>query len=174
MLDNKNSLIMVEGVAGSGKTTLVNFLSRELNFPVYQKISSKNYLDDCFEYLAISRLYNTNVKLIQDRSFLSFVSYHSDYIPLLYDFASNLSKWKFAKIIFLYSDYDKILANIKSRGDIYDLNIETEKDIHVDILGMNKLLNLAVPDKLVLRYKVDEYTGNWKKEVLDKIILELE
>lgn len=189
--------IAISGNIGSGKTTLVDILSKRLGFtPYYEKIDNP-YLDDFYKDMnrwafqlqiaflgkKIEQLFSIleeGSNIIQDRTM-----YEEAYI-----FVENLKSMGLIAtrdyntymhffnvissvipqpdvVVYLKASTDTLLSQIFKRGREYELNIEREYLESLNLL-YERWINEIYKGKVVV-IDMDEYDFFLNPEILDKI-----
>jgi len=153
-------MIIIEGPDGSGKSTLVQYLRRELGRtvmkPYYPKVNQLSY------YLHSGPLYNG---YLLERYYLSEVVYprfklNRDPMEDWKQYLIEAALYQYAPVIFyLRPDRETIVANIKRRGD--DYVSESEVD-----------LMLSEYDKAIKRSHIPSIQYDYTKDKVDNKIEE--
>ncbi|RKJ28240.1 hypothetical protein D7X33_42715 [Butyricicoccus sp. 1XD8-22] len=118
------TVIIVEGVDGAGKTTLINELSSQLNYDVVKGSSFE--LSSCTN----EELYNkfNDMTTLDNVVFDRFIYSNEVYAPLYKDFALLTDEQRReierkmshkAIIVYLYADTETLIDRINVRGDDY-------------------------------------------------------
>jgi len=151
----KYPYIVVEGNIGSGKTSLVKMLSKEISaYPIYEEFSDNPFLPKFYEdsekyafplelsflaerYHQLKKKLNTrdlfHKNIIADYYFIKSLIFSEITLSedefILYKKLFNIINQKLPKpdlLIYLYSDIERLQKNIKKRGRSYESKITYE------------------------------------------------
>lgn len=165
----RNGLIIIEGCSGVGKTTLAEYLELMINFPIYEQIGFHTELKNVWsEHVAISQLYNTNLRIIQDRSLISWCYYHRDFVPVLSWWAQNLQRWDFSVVICLFSSPSLVMEKIRNKKEGYD-NHYTEESIRSEMDVFKELCGY-ISDDVLIKYEIVDSTNSWLWHIYEEIL----
>jgi hypothetical protein len=174
---DKNTIVIVEGPRGSGKTPVVDtlvmsgltqykclFIPPELG--TYDGFLSWNTSEQSYaEMLAISNAYDFGCNVVMHRGVMSWCAYNcsvSQYKIRLGKWFEVLSKWKCPIIVCLDSDNDKLEQNVLKKGWDGNTDIATPDKFR-------EMYNL-VPDDMKIYYKINDYDSNWIFDIECKIM----
>jgi thymidylate kinase len=144
--------IIIEGADGSGKSTLVRYLSATTGYPVVHRSKPKNEEDRLNMMAEYKKAAESGSNEIWDRSFYSEMVYgkvmrDKSYISSvdMIELEQILSK-KGAMVIFATGDANDLWHNCKSRGETYIESVEQiwELDNEFNKLFFSKLHLLPI------------------------------
>lgn len=154
-------LIILEGIDGSGKTTLSKKLSEKYKLPVIKFSYPKNDEEKnnmFLQYLKI--LYNNNFKLILDRSWISEIVYGnimrdscvlSDFQVEFLNYLVNLHN---GRLYYCDIGAEKSYNNAIKRGEDYITNYHIHLNIYKKYLEV--IPKITIKDKIEYNYEKEK------------------
>ena len=174
------AIIIVDGIDCSGKTTLTQYLLKNLPKSLYLKSGMngnniKNRIemfDYYFDLINLLRVYSKNYNIIVDRCYMSEFSYDfkrkknnkglKDYKYSNFQEFEKLLKNLNTKYIYCFTSLKEIEKKLKEKNDDY-CNLKDIKTLIKNFDNFNK--------KTILNMKTYSYLKNKREDVLKWILL---
>ena len=168
---NEGFLIIVEGSDCSGKSTLINKLSKSLNIPVF-KGSDFSIAEKGIEYMYnyMREQYSTRDYIILDRSFISNLVYAPIFDKNMLSDSQQMNLIEIVKkksmLIYLKGDEKIILERLANRGDEYI----HQKDVSRILNSYDTVMSKVKQQIDVLEFDIKEYSSDDIMKIVPNIL----